>query len=57
MPTMAWAAGVPEIVGALGAPTLTAAEPAPGASVVEPVLTPTWPQPARAAAESTQQIR
>jgi len=54
MPTMAWAAGVPEIVGALGAPTLTAAEPAPGASVVEPVLTPTWPQPARAAAESTQ---
>jgi hypothetical protein len=53
MPTMAWAAGVPEIVGALGVPTLTPDEPTPGAPVLsvepEPEPTPTWPQPARVA--------
>ena len=59
MPTMAWAAGAPEIVGAVGAPTLTPAEPAPVAPAVrvELGLTPTWPQPARVAAESKQRVR
>ena len=53
MPTMAWAAGVPEIVGAWGDPTVTPDEPTPGLPVLsvepEPEPTPTWPQPARVA--------
>ena len=56
MPTMAWAAGVPEIVGAL-APALTAAAAAPGAAAGEPELVPTTSQPASVAAERTQRIR
>src|SRR5215831_5188352 len=59
MPTMAWTAGVPEIVGACGEPTLTPDEPTPGPCELRvcPPLTPTWPQPVRIAAESAQTSR
>src|SRR5215475_8493869 len=59
MPTMAWTAGVPEIVGACGEPTLTPDEPTPGPCELRvcPPPTPTWPQPVRIAAESAQMNR
>jgi hypothetical protein len=58
MPTIACAAGLPEMVGAWGDPTLTPEEPVPGAcvNVAPPEPTPTCPQAASIVAAMNARI-